>query len=231
MPVEGVNEGTTGIRAVCFCITGNKLKTVYMHRPADSSILHDQRGQASVFVLAMIGVVLVSVLFLYQSGRLTSEKMQLQNAADAAAYGASTLEARSLNFSAYTNRAMVANEVAVGQLVGLLSFADELKTTEEYADVYVSMIETFAEIVVDACAVETFGICIPIVEGIANVVVGIIEAIAGVLSGVGDALEGFFDVVVGPSIKVLSTINKIYSTSQEIYHGATYVLVAKNILD
>ena len=94
----------------------------------------NQSGQASVFVIALIGIVLVSTIFLYQSGRLTSEKMQLQNAADAAAFGASTLEARSLNFAAYTNRAMVANEVAVGQMVGMLSFVDELKTTGEYIE-------------------------------------------------------------------------------------------------
>jgi len=70
--------------------------------------------------------------------------MQLQNAADAAAFGASTLEARSLNFAAYTNRAMVANEVAIGQLVGLLSLVDEFKTSGEYIEVYVAILEAAA---------------------------------------------------------------------------------------
>lgn len=55
---------------------------------------------------------------------MSCEKRQLQNAADATAYNISTLEARDLNFSAYTNRSMVANEVALAQMVSLMSQAD-----------------------------------------------------------------------------------------------------------
>ncbi|MBI9091334.1 MAG: hypothetical protein JEZ12_19155 [Desulfobacterium sp.] len=104
---------------------------------ADALHLSNQAGQAVVFVLAMLSVILVSVVFLYQAGRITTEKMQLQNAADAAAFTASTLEARALNFTAYTNRAMVVNEIAIGQGVGLLSFADELKSVKKFFYAYV----------------------------------------------------------------------------------------------
>ena len=69
-----------------------------------------QQGQAIIFVILFLGVVLLSLVFLYKAGKITSEKMQLQNAADAAAYSVSVTEARDLNFMAYTNRAMVANE-------------------------------------------------------------------------------------------------------------------------
>jgi len=82
-----------------------------------------QFGQAMVFVVLFLGVVTLSLVFLYKAGKITSEKMQLQNAADAAAYSVSLTEARDLNFMAYTNRAMVANEVAIGQLVGMASWA------------------------------------------------------------------------------------------------------------
>lgn len=197
------------------------------HQPANTSHLGNQRGQAAVFVLALLGVVLVCAVFLYQSGRITSEKMQLQNAADAAAFSASTLEARSLNFAAYTNRAMVANEVAVGQLIGLLSWADELTQTEEYCDVYTDAIELAGDILA-ALLVET-AVGPEIVEAVTEIIVGILDTIAGVLTAVGEALEAVFDVIVSPTINGLSLINEVYSISQKIYHGATYGLVVKNV--
>ena len=81
-----------------------------------------QRGQSSVFVIVFLGITILSLIFLYKAGKLTSEKMELQNAADGIAYSVAILEARDLNFMAYTNRAMVANEVAIGQAVGLASW-------------------------------------------------------------------------------------------------------------
>lgn len=81
-----------------------------------------QRGQSSVFVIVFLGITILSLVFLYKAGKLTSEKMELQNAADGIAYSVAILEARDLNFMAYTNRAMIANEVAIGQAVGLASW-------------------------------------------------------------------------------------------------------------
>ena len=68
-------------------------------------------------------VVVVAALVLYRSGQLTSDKMAMQNASDAMAYSASVVEARDLNFASYMNRAVIANEVAIGQAVGLASWA------------------------------------------------------------------------------------------------------------
>ena len=82
-----------------------------------------QRGQSSVFVIVFLGITILSLVFLYKAGKLTTEKMELQNAADGVAYSVAILEARDLNFMAYTNRAMIANEVAIGQAVGLASWA------------------------------------------------------------------------------------------------------------
>lgn len=74
-----------------------------------------QSGQAMVFVYFFIVVVIIGVLILFNSGQLTRQKMEVQNAADAAAYSAAVLSARYMNYAAYTNRAMIANEVAIGQ--------------------------------------------------------------------------------------------------------------------
>ncbi|MCB1747845.1 MAG: hypothetical protein KDK06_11760, partial [Gammaproteobacteria bacterium] len=77
-------------------------------------------------------VLVLAALSLFRTGRLTSDKMELQNAADSLAYGVSTVEARDLNFAAYTNRAIVANEVAIGQAIGMASWAAHWKSIGDF---------------------------------------------------------------------------------------------------
>lgn len=81
-------------------------------------------------------VLVVGMSFLYKAGKLTSDKIALQNAADAAAYSVSVVEARDLNFASYMNRAIVANEVAVGQMVGLASWAFHWRSFNDYLSLY-----------------------------------------------------------------------------------------------
>ena len=100
------------------------------------NLFRQQKGQSIIFVVLFLGVVTLSLVFLYKAGKITSEKMQLQNAADAAAYSVAISEARDLNFMSYTNRAMVANEVAIGQFVGMLSWARHWTSFESYMMAY-----------------------------------------------------------------------------------------------
>jgi putative Flp pilus-assembly TadE/G-like protein len=95
-----------------------------------------QQGQAMVFVVVFIGMVLLALVFLFRAGMITSEKMRVQNAADAAAYSVAIIEARDLNFISYMNRAMVANEVAIAQSIGLLSWAHNWKSYGHYLMAY-----------------------------------------------------------------------------------------------
>ncbi|MCW5603539.1 MAG: hypothetical protein KIT18_03190, partial [Burkholderiales bacterium] len=88
-----------------------------------------QRGQALVFIAITAVLVLLATLILYSSGQLATQRIKLQNTADAAAYSAAIVEARDYNFSAYANRAMVANQVAVAQFVGLTSWARNMQNT------------------------------------------------------------------------------------------------------
>lgn len=81
-----------------------------------ANMFRKQRGQSMVLVMLFTSVTLLSIVLLYNTGQLSREKMELQNAADALAYSDAVLEARALNFIAYTNRAKVANEVFIGQL-------------------------------------------------------------------------------------------------------------------
>lgn len=72
-------------------------------------------------VLLLFGVLISLALF--NTGQLASEKVRITNAADAAAYSGLLWQARALNFQAYTNRAMVANQVSIAQAVSLRSWA------------------------------------------------------------------------------------------------------------
>jgi uncharacterized membrane protein (Fun14 family) len=177
---------------------------------ADSLHLNNQAGQAVVFVMAMLGVILVSVVFLYQAGRITTEKMQLQNAADAAAFTASTLEARALNFTAYTNRAMVANEIAIGQGVGLLSFASELKSVKKFFYAYANLIDLAS-------------------LGTAAEFTGPMRAIGAGFGTAGETMERTLGKIVPYWIKAFHTINQIYSITQNIYHYTTAALVMDGV--
>lgn len=69
-----------------------------------------------------------TIYFLFNTGQLTREKVKLVNTADAVAYSAGLLEARAMNFDAYGNRALVANEVAIAQMVSMASWARYVET-------------------------------------------------------------------------------------------------------
>lgn len=82
-----------------------------------------QGGQALVIVTPLLLVLAVAMLWVFDAGHAVAEKRRLTDAADAAAFGAATWQARALNFSAYMNRAIVANEVAIAQSVSLRSWS------------------------------------------------------------------------------------------------------------
>lgn len=73
-------------------------------------------------IFVMLGG-LAALLFLFNTGQLAEEKTKLVTTADAVAYSAGVMHARALNFDAYNNRALVANEVLVAQMVSLSSWA------------------------------------------------------------------------------------------------------------
>ncbi|MBP7567029.1 MAG: Tad domain-containing protein [Burkholderiaceae bacterium] len=78
-----------------------------------------QRGQALVFIAATAVIVLLVTLATFNVGQLSYHRMKLQNTADATVYTAAVSQARALNFSAYMNRGVIANQVQVAQIVSL----------------------------------------------------------------------------------------------------------------
>jgi hypothetical protein len=81
-----------------------------------------QRGQTVLWFLATIAACCCVFALVYNVGQVTNHKEATVNAADAAALSGALVEARMLNFEAYTNRAMIANEVTIAQIVSLDSW-------------------------------------------------------------------------------------------------------------
>ncbi len=91
-----------------------------------------QQGQALIYGLFVLTAGLATLFFLFNSGQLVSEKTKLVNASDAVAYSAGVLHARLLNFDAYANRAMIANTVAIAQLVSLSSWVQYVDSLAQF---------------------------------------------------------------------------------------------------
>ncbi len=174
----------------------------------DSS-LNKQRGQAAVFVILFSAILLVAAFSLYKTGKITTNKMQLQNAADAAAYSMSVVEARDLNFAAYMNRAIVANEVGIAQFVGLASWAYHFQSFASYLGFYNSTV---------------FG---PATLGVAY---GPIQSIVQGWSGAGNIAVRIMSKLASVATVLLHNINKIYGIAEIGYHTVS-VLLAVGVLD
>lgn len=86
-----------------------------------------QLGQALPIGIAAILFTTILTLTLFNTGQVTSKKMRVTNAADAATYSGLVWQARALNLQAYTNRAMVANQVTIAQIVSLVSWSQYLE--------------------------------------------------------------------------------------------------------
>jgi putative Flp pilus-assembly TadE/G-like protein len=174
------------------------------------SISHTlQRGQASVFVMLFMTILLVSAFALFKTGKLTSNKMQLQNAADAAAFSMSTVEARDLNFAAYMNRAIVANEVAIGQMVGLASWAFHVKSIADFLDTYNALFLAPATLGASSAFITPF---------------------TSVWRGAGTGLVTAMKGIARVGTLVIHNINKIYGGASFGYHTVS-IIFAVGVLD
>jgi hypothetical protein len=90
---------------------------------------HRVAGQALVPALGFAALLAALMLWVVALSQIITDKIRLHTAADAAAYSAAQWQARSLNYQAYTNRAIVANEVAIAQFVSLRSWSQYLQQT------------------------------------------------------------------------------------------------------
>jgi hypothetical protein len=82
-----------------------------------------------VFIAVTAVIVLLVTLATFNVGQLSYHRIKLQNTVDAATYSAAVAHARELNFSAYMNRGVIANQVAITQIVSITGWMRGYKTT------------------------------------------------------------------------------------------------------
>ena len=137
----------------------------------------NQTGQALPLGIGLTAIICALLLAYVNNAHVAIEKMRLSNAADAAAYSALQRQARALNFQAYTNRAMVANQVAMAQAVSLRSWS-------------------LYGVVAAENAHSTIG-NIPVVNAVTGAVETTMQAASRVIAPVSDAIAGVVDQVNG----------------------------------
>jgi hypothetical protein len=134
-----------------------------------------RRQHGQIAPIALFGVLIASavLVMMFNVGTRVTEKSQVANAADAAAYSGAVWTARHLNFMAYTNRAMIANHVGVGHFVSYVSWVRYIDETIDaiedyarfipYAGEYVTMVE---EIIAEVRSFteESAEVAIPIMD-------------------------------------------------------------------
>lgn len=161
-----------------------------------------QSGQVMPMTAVLMVAVLLALWTMYDSGQVMTEKIKLQNTADNVAYSSSALVARDLNFSAYTTRAMVANQVAIGQMVGLSSWA--------------AMMERLGQ------SLGVFGKVAGFVPGVGPMITAVTQAIQNATS----FLSTVVDSVTQATIPFNNAVNQALSISQLAHHQTTIVALS-----
>ncbi|HEY0686312.1 MAG TPA: hypothetical protein VGD45_28485 [Steroidobacter sp.] len=141
--------------------------------------MRHQRGQ--ILPLAAFGILIAgaALVMMFNNGQKITEKSMIANAADASAYSAGVWTARHLNYMAYTNRAMVANHVAVGHYVSYISWFRYIEYSIDGLQDYTSW-------------VPYWGTFITIAERIVTTVKRVNDQVARVLVPAIDSLNGLY---------------------------------------
>jgi len=93
-----------------------------------------ERGSVLPLGIALLFLGALLSLRQFSMGELFSAKQRITTAADASAYSTALWQARVLNFHAYANRAILANEVAIAQAVTLVAWADYIDQLVQNAE-------------------------------------------------------------------------------------------------
>lgn len=188
-----------------------------MERPGTSSVNatviarkpRGMRGQAMVLFLVLAGILCLGVVLLFDTGQAINKKTKLVHTADAAAYSVAVQEAKALNFAAYMNRARVANEVAISQMVSMWSWANMLHTHTAVG------YQRFTALALALTATGVGLVAVPFVEAIAQgyKVAEKAAATGRTLLHKGLTLGGVIPGLEGGLIEGLSLLNSGYSAA------------------
>ena len=87
-----------------------------------------QKGNILPYVLAMLVALMMSGQYVFNSYKLSNESTRMQNTTDSAAYSVATVYAQNYNFVGLSNRALVANQITMAQVVTMVSWGRMLGT-------------------------------------------------------------------------------------------------------
>lgn len=165
-----------------------------------------QRGQAMVFATVTMVIILLALLSMYSVGQLTTQKLKLQNTADAVAYSAAVVQARDLNFASYMNRAMIANQVAVGQMVSMAGWVRAADDTNNGP--YSAIGKTLANL-------SSLGF--------------MWNTPTNVIGKVAKQAKSVLDSALPLMVKVVDGLIKGFSLASRVYHLATVVTILETV--
>ncbi|MET0068868.1 MAG: Tad domain-containing protein [Candidatus Thiodiazotropha sp.] len=171
-----------------------------------------ETGQALPLGIAFLMSSLLLGIVLFNTAQTASEKSRLTNAADAAVYSGLVWQARALNFQAYTNRAMVANQVSIGQLVSLTTWTDYAYIVARRINAisnYFPIVDEFTQ-----AAQEITERIDDVMVNVAEVFIPIIDSVNGVLSRTQQAIYvASFAATPGIVREVVEENDQRYSAS------------------
>lgn len=170
---------------------------------------HAVRGQALLLVVVSLVVLCLGLLMLFNTGQAVNKKVQLVNTADAAAYSVAVAQARAFNTVAYLNRAEVANEIAVAQMVSLYSWMNYLQSGIDHFKDALNIIGYVLDVLVVTAEI---GVML-------NEVATALGEVGQLLSQVRRGTRQAFDL----AITGISEINSIYSQAQRLVMAGTLV--------
>lgn len=182
-----------------------------------------QRGQSILWFFATTAACCAMLALVYNVGQVSNEKEKTINAADASALSGALVEARMLNFMAYSNRAMIANEVVVAQLLSLDSWVRyDNQLAQNLATV--TAIVPYLDDATQALADVTSYAQDAIDEGVS---VGI-----PVEDGIVDGLEAVREVANGAAVLAAQDVaQKIAQANQTTFGSPARFDVAPQVLD
>lgn len=158
-------------------------------------------GQSLIMALALVLAASLMLFFVFNSGRAVNQKINLVNAADAAAYSGAQITARQLNFMAYTNRAMIANEVSVGHM-----FSYQMEV-----DLVTAVGQNFLDLLTSGLGGFLVSLLNFLFPGLSDLVNNTADTLGGVL----DYIKQFSDGVVGVYALTIDANNAFYSSMQQ----------------
>jgi hypothetical protein len=159
-----------------------------------ASLSRHARGQALIWLLGTLAASAAVLYAVFNVSQLTVGKQRAVNAADAAALAGANVEARLLNLVAYNNRAIVANEAFLIQMLSIESWlqyltrvADNMGYVSDVIGIFVPPVEALAQFLHKSATVA---------EKIHGGLVKADDAVIVLLEGLKKTAGGFHEAVL-----------------------------------